>query len=181
MKNIQVSDETFLRLQALAEPFVDTPESVIVKALDVFQKKQVQTTPNAPPSNKYTDLSELPSMAHTRPLSFLLDNKKVHQKKWNALNHLVHVAVAKLVGIEKLLLTTKANMKRGRVEGFDFINDLGCSIQRSDSDITVKQIAYLVDTYDMDCEIDFEWKDNGKSHFSGQTGTIILNNFSKGL
>jgi hypothetical protein len=187
MKNIQVSDEIFLRLQSLAEPFVDTPETVIVKALDAFEKKV--TNAEAPFNSAkvaashriFKGLNELPSMAHTRPVSFYLDSKKVTQNKWNALNHYIHIAVAKLVGIERLVSTTKANLKKGRVEGFDFIDDLGCSIQRSDSDLTVKQIAHLVYTFDLDCEIKFEWKDNGKSQFSGQNGKIVLNNFSKGL
>ena len=94
---ITLSDETFSKLQALAKPFVDTPESVI-SALAEAELGRRGPTGNGNSraevrSNSMLKLSPdaHENLTHTRILSAKIDGRPLHRPKWNGMLDQIHV------------------------------------------------------------------------------------------
>jgi len=191
---IDISDELFARLQKLATPFVDTPETVIVKAINLLEKSihqpkggKIPSSPRptspSPQSLKFKSYDELPSLKHTRPIQMLANHNTLQESTWNGLNQKIHILAASIIGINELLEISKANLIRGKKEenGFDYMSKIGCSIQRSDASTTVKQICHLAKELDLILEITFEWKDHEDAAIPGKKATLEITPTSKGL
>lgn len=193
---IEISAELFSRLQKLAEPFVDTPESVIERAISNLEKQNVMPQVRKPPKSspepkgmssvksfEFYSLDELPAVKHTRPTKAIIDGIECTENTWNGLNHWVHTRAAVMIGVDELLLVSKANIARGirDEKGFDYLPKIGCSIQRSDAATTIRQICHLAEALDFKMSIFFEWKTHEEAQYPGQSASLVIGPKSEGI
>lgn len=187
---IEISEELFARLQKLAVPFVDTPETVIERAISLLEgtsSAHKSVSNNQPRQNQsiktYKSYEALPSVKHTKPKSIIIDGVEFTDSKWSGVNHWVHTRAAALVGIDELVSLSKANIKKGVKEenGFDYLPKIGCSIQRSDASTTLRQICHLANELDFNVSIFFEWKDHDEAAYPSESGCLELSPLSKGI
>lgn len=187
---IEISEELFTRLQKLAVPFVDTPETVIEKAISMLEGTSItdKNVSNNQARQKhsiktYKSYEALPSVKHTKPKSVVIDGVEFTDSKWSGVNHWVHTRAAAIVGIDELISLSKANIKRGIKEenGFDYLPKIGCSIQRSDASTTLRQICHLAKELDFNVSIFFEWKDHEEAAYPAESACLELIPLSKGI
>lgn len=187
---IEISEELFTRLQKLAVPFVDTPESVVERAISLLEMRSSAQEngaikPSTPSLSKrvFKSYESLPSVKHTKPKKIVIDTLDYADNTWSGINHWVHTRAAAIVGIDALVSLSKANIKKGIKEenGFDYLPKIGCSIQRSDASTTLRQICHLVKELDFNVSIDFEWKEHNEATYPGESACLELTPFSKGI
>lgn len=186
---IEISEELFLRLQKLAVPFVDTPETVIERAVSLlertsFDHKYVTSTTQQNQTDKvYKSYESLPSVKHTKPKKIVMDSVEYADNTWSGINHWIHTRAAAILGIDELVTLSKANIKKGVKEenGFDYLPKIGCSIQRSDASTTLRQICHLVKELDFHVSIFFEWKEHDEAAFPAESARLELSPLSKGI
>jgi hypothetical protein len=109
------------RLKMLAEPFVDTPDTVVTRLLDHFDRTQVpppstgQRQTEGPPSlplQRYDPLSP-PGLTHTKVLSAIVDGRSA--ANWNDLVDQAHLAAMRRVNDANSLWTlSKSQTHKGR-------------------------------------------------------------------
>ena len=166
-----MSTETYQKLQALAEPFVDTPDTVITKLVEQALAKQQEDKPGYRPPRSSNGLNINPDaadVAHTRLLSASIGGKVLERPNWNKLTRQVHaIALASLGSFKKLEQATAANVREGRYEqhGFEFIPGANISVQGIDATSAWLNTLGLARTINLPIAVEFEWrKKKGAAH-----------------
>lgn len=172
--HIQVSDETFARMQALAVPLVDTPDSIILRALVALEGSGGADRGGEPSAHSFNPAVP-PSLSHTTLKSVALAGIRFERSEtsWNNLM-IEAIREAARRGWSKLdlALGLTVNSTPGRREdsGYKYIEDVDLSVQGQDANSAWRQ------TYDLACrvgfpiEAEFVWQDNPKAAMPGATG-----------
>lgn len=178
---VTLSDPTFAMLQALARPFVDTPESVIAGLADEELKRRAATpSRNAP--GLLTDDAALKldpdrheSLTHAKLLSASFDGKDLHRPKWNGLlDHLHIVARQRLGSFEALQKISGAHLRPGRYEddGFHYLADADLSIQGVDSNLAWSHSLGIARHLRTPLRVRFEWRHKEGAARPGQVAIL---------
>jgi hypothetical protein len=193
---VEISEETYRKLQALAVPFVDTPESVIRRAVDamldastrVFEGGVTQFTAKSSPSSVHGDLhagapsndkvmmfesTKQPDVTHTTFLAGVVASTEVQD--WNQLSLAVHAEVFRKVGsVEALRRASTANIKPGSHfdHGFKTGKGLPFSIQGAEANKACSTAFRLAREYGIPITAEFRWQDKEKAAFPGSVGRI---------
>ena len=152
MPVIRISDDLFARLQKLAQPFVDTPASVIERTVDFYeagnppQGGSITPNSNAAPSHvvKSYDPLDAPDLTHTRLISASVNGQSA--KTWNDFVHAAtREAATKVKHLDDLRGVTLSNIAIGKkeTEGFQFLGDVKVSIQNVDANHAWKNTLHL--------------------------------------
>lgn len=180
---IEISDALFKRLQEQAVPFVDTPESVIMRALDALQFGTAEVTKTGK-LRRFRGIKEIPSVRHTRIIRAEFGCRVVTDN-WASLLRETLIYSSRLLGeINQLFEITTLNIVAGigiKEKGFEYIPEIGCSFQRCDADQTLRHLAGLCDELDLIMKINFEWRQDDKATYPGEKGEIELGPLSQGV
>lgn len=176
---IDIPESTFARLQKHARPFVDTPASVIERALDALERtgpKPATETPTAGASDKLLEFpaNSAPNLTHTRVLAASFEGHSV-QPKWNALLRHVHeVAFRRAGSFEALSKMTVARLHKGTKteEGFQPLGGLGFSIQGVAANDAWRAILHLARALGSPVEVEFEWRAKEDAQHPGRRGRM---------
>jgi hypothetical protein len=185
-RSITLSDETFARLQAYAQPFIDTPEDAIKKVLALAEGVDARpsTLAPAPPpaATAITDFNAKspPDLTHTKVLS--VDFQGVSLPKsdatWNGLlNQVIMAAHKKLPEFADLKKVIHVNMVKGKKEdeGYRYLPQAEVSVQGQDAN-AAWQTAYYASVYlDFSVEVIFTWRQKEKAAHPGVTGRLFNN------
>lgn len=176
----EITDATFERLKAHAEPLVDTIDSVINRALDALEEK----SGSGPHGSKARSIRRFnaaapPSLAHTSVKSIELCGRilKPNETYWNALLIATLREAAKRGkrrdDLSKLVL---GNCRPGRKEdeGYRFYEDLGLSIQGQDSNAAWRATFHIASKLGLPLTVTFAWLDNPKSAYPGASGMFVV-------
>jgi hypothetical protein len=174
---IEVQSSTFQRLQRLAEPFIDTPESVILRALD---KLEGGTTSNPPAlRNGKVDLvidpRSIPNLTHTKLLSADLDGKDLSGTNWNSLlDEVLRVATRAGLKSSDIQRISGVNVKQGRKtdEGYGFLEDVDLSVQGQDANAACRGIFAIARHLKIGITIEFRWREKDGSAHPGKIAKI---------
>src|SRR5438105_991733 len=104
MPTITLSDAAFAELKSLAEPFVDTPESLTAKIIhDAFCRSGAQLNGFGQPRAAQDDIRWLDpdtheNLKHTRLISATVDGQPIHRPKWNGLHEHLHILAYRRLG-----------------------------------------------------------------------------------
>ena len=147
MPNIEISQGTFLRLQAYATPLVDTAETALAKVLDLADgasKKDSGATPTSTP----IQFPSAPDLSHTVLTSASINGKALMpgQCNWNAfLLAMVEEAAPLLPQGVKMDEVIVVNHVAGQKEdsGYKFLKSVGLSIQGQNSNNAWKAIEHI--------------------------------------
>jgi hypothetical protein len=178
---VDLAEATFQRLQAVAKPFVDTPETVIIRLLDAHESalkersSSVQTddgvqlfNPHTPPDLTFTKVVKAEFCGRT------LDRGDTN---WNGL---LDVAVRKAKAVSRSSSDLKrliaVNFVEGAktVEGFRFLSDVGISVQGQDSNGAWRAIHHVAQQLRCEVRVTFVWRDKESAAFPGATGQFIV-------
>jgi hypothetical protein len=183
---INVSPNLFAQLQTIAEPFVDTPETVIQKCVEFYlsnaiSHKVIGKTPVPPPS---VDAGYMavhpdapPDLSFTRPMSIELDGVNFDKGSlyWNPLMfELVRIAGTKVKGdhLKQMLLCNFVDGEANAAQGYRYIKEAGISVQGQAANPAWKTIYHLVKTLGLTLDVVFMWEDKPKAAFPGKTARM---------
>ena len=139
--SIEVSSQTFARLQALAVPLVDNPETVINRLIDFFEGREGAPAPvsgggGGDRIRQFSPVSP-PHLTHTKVLAVEFCGKPLEHREanWNGLlNAAVREAKARAKSAAELKQLVIIPFVDGQKtnEGYRFLSDIGISIQGQD-------------------------------------------------
>ena len=178
MHQVQITQETFARLQSHAVPLVDTIETVINRALDALEG---EGKPASKPSKGGFDPSAPPSLSFTTVRSATVAGIKqqANETYWNSvLINAVKFAAKKGLSPTQIAELVVVNNVVGEKDsnGYKYIKEAGISVQGQDANAAWKAIYHLATKIEMEVEISFVWQSNPKAAFPGQTGKLTILN-----
>ncbi|MDX0525153.1 T4SS efffector SepA family protein [Sinorhizobium meliloti] len=179
MPEITLSDQVFARIKAQAEPFVDTPESVIIRLLEFYEGGKATYDLGAV---KIFDPKNPPNLRHTTVIKAIVNGValKSQETNWNAV---LLVLIRKLAedgmkpeDIENRLVCNTSLGERTD-SGYKFIREAGLSIQGLDANNAWRAIQVLASVTNQTVNIDFKWQNKEGVEMAGATGTLIVNQY----
>jgi hypothetical protein len=180
---INVSQSLFDKLKELAEPFVDTPESVVTRCVDFYISKHGSVN-EEPVKAQIGDAGAMvfaadaaPDLTFTRPLSIKLDGFP-YQKidlYWNALLFDVVAKAASMIKsketLKKIMLVNYIDGESSE-KGYRFIASAGLSVQGQDSNAAWKAAMHIIKAVHMNIDVLFMWENKDKAAHPGKTGRM---------
>jgi hypothetical protein len=181
LRQIEISDSTFERLQELAKPLVDTSDSVIVRLIDNYEKYKftsiTEDNVRLQYSTKTFDCGDAPNLTHTKVVNAQLNGNTLGNKSnWNnLLSEAVVLAAGHCKTDEDLRRAIIINFVKGRKEdsGYHFLSKINLSIQGQSAGDAWKAIWHIVKRFHISIEVDFVWHAKPDAAFPGEAGRFI--------
>ncbi len=173
---IEILDSDFPRLQSLAEPFVDTPASVITKLLDTYAS-QVATLRSDDQSDRHGTyaIDALPPLTHAKVMGGHFDGERPLKPNWDSfVRHSLIEVIKKSGSVDELRRLSGANVHDGRFEehGYKYVPEHRFSFQGVSAEDAVKIVGRCARALGASFEIEFVWRDKPDAHRPGERGTI---------
>jgi hypothetical protein len=177
MPQIDVQNSTLERLKKLAEPFVDTPETVILRGIDALEALTRGVQPITQPSS--IDLSidprNIPNLTHTKLLLAKLNGKTFPRPKWNSVLDEILIRARK-AGLKAgdIQRICSINVKEGKKtdEGYSYLEDINLSIQGQDSNAACRGIVTMARHLKIRVELEFMWREKDGAAHPGKVATL---------
>jgi len=176
---ISISEGLFGRLQQHAVAFVDTPETVISRALDALE---AGTDVSPRPTGGYRDFNPAspPNLAFTTVKKITLGEVtfKKGETYWNPLMFTcVREAAKKGLSPSQIgaLMVVPHVVGKKEDNGYVFIEEAGVSVQGQASNGAWKQAHHLVVALQIPLVVEFVWQNNEKAAHPNVTGTFKVN------
>lgn len=179
MRKIAIQQATFERLQRHAQPLVDTPESVIIRALDALDRLGVEHVPNgqlAAPEQQL-DASALPDLTHTTILDASIAGKPIAELKWNLLRDKMLWHATKRAGsFENLQHLFPDKLVKGRKEdkGFQYLPEIDISVRRQNANNACHAMVTAAQALGISLNIGIMWQPKEAAAYPGERGRIII-------
>jgi len=176
---IEISDELFARMQAFAAPLVDTPETIISRALSALEAGNGLARHDLGSKTRSFNPAAPPSLAHTTPKRMVLAGRVLPRAEtyWNTLM-LEVIRRARDEGLtpNQLLSALSVNSVAGEkdLNGYKFLSDVGISVQGQDANSAWRQTYDLATTIGVAVEVEFVWQDTPKAAMPGVTGRFTV-------
>ena len=178
---IQIAEPTFERLQSHAQPLIDTPDSVINRALDALER--ISTTPTSPAlpepatSERTVDSLALPDLKHTKVLDAAIDGAAIARPNWNGLlDRLIVLAMKRLNDFQQLQRICPVNMVEGRKEdeGYSFLAEAGISVQGQAANTACRSLVAIARSLHVSIEITFLWRAKEGAAHPGERARLVI-------
>lgn len=178
--SITVSDSTFGKLQKLATPFVDTPESVVARLAEAAIDQsgrigRLRVDETAGEAAIRLDADRHESLTHARLISASVDGKELHRPKWNTMLDQLHVVGKKRLGsVDALRKVSSARIRPGRYEeeGYHFVPDADLSIQGTEANVAWDYSLGLARHLKVSITAKFEWRHKDGAAHPGKMGLL---------
>jgi len=180
---IRIPDSLFARLQKHAKPLVDTPVTVIERAVDALDELERRPRTRAAgrrerdndelPAAKSYNPNRPPDLTHAKLLNAEFNGKPA--TNWNDLVEVAHRhASGRFKTYDALRAATKSNIVRGERtdSGFRFVPDLDVSIQGIDADIAWRNALHLAQQLNVSIRVEFEWRNKPGAAKPGKRGLL---------
>ena len=177
MPQIAVEQSTFERLEQHARPFVDTPDSVIVRALDALDQSEPTLGPTQERSVEamtFGPSGPLPDVKHTRMLAASIDGRPVKSNWNNVLRHMLIRAKEHYGDFEQLRRRCAVNIvpRAKDDDGYRPLPEAGLSYQGVNANAAANAIVALAKDIGAALDVDFEWRDKEQAAHPGHRGRI---------
>jgi len=173
---IDIADSDFPRLQAMAQPFVDTPASVITRLLDLYEGGlSAPTSPERFPDTKRHSLENLPPLTHTKVMDGHFDGAKPSKFNWDGfVRHALIQTLGATGSIDGLRRASGANIKGAKFEnqGYKFVPSHNFSFQGVSAEDAAKIIGRCARSLKVPFKIEFVWRDKPDAFRPGERGFI---------
>jgi len=178
MPQIDIQSSTFELLKKLAEPFVDTPETVILRALKLLESGGANGT-SAPtsPFDLVIDSRNIPNLTHTKLITAKFDDKVLPSAKWNsALDDMLVRARKAGLKATQIQNICGVNVKEGKKndEGYSYIEEFDFSIQGQDSNAACRGIVAMAKYLKISVSLEFMWRDKDGAAHPGKTARLAF-------
>ena len=195
MISIEISQETYSRLQQKAVPFKDSPETVIARLLNEGERNMTDPRPPTPdlgldgsPSKLGSEVVSAditiknpfdpPSLKHTKVLRAEVDGRQISKANWaNVRQSLVDIALRQQgYSLRQLLEVCPINAQEGKKadEGYTHYKDLGVSIQGQDSNHTWQAAAALARALGLSVKVWFQWRTKPDARYPGKRSLLAI-------
>lgn len=177
MPQIDVQNSTLERLKKLAEPFVDTPETVVLRGLDALEAltRGVRQPPQSNSVDLIVDPRNIPNLTHTKLLSAKLDGKTFPRPKWNSVldETLIRARKAGLKASD-IQRVCSINVKEGKKtdEGYSYLKDINLSVQGQDSNAACRGIVAMARHLKIRIELEFLWREKDGAAQPGKVAAL---------
>ena len=176
---LSISEGLFGRLQQHAVAFVDTPETVIARALDALESKN-EPEPKPADGPRSFDPASPPNLAFTTVKKITLDGKTLTKGEtyWNPLMFIcVRLAASKGLPPQQIgdLMVVPHVVGEKTNDGYVFIHEAGVSVQGQASNGAWKQAHHIATSLNIPLAVDFVWQNNEKSALPNVSGRFEVN------
>jgi hypothetical protein len=180
MRQVELTDSTFKRLQDLAEPLVDTIETVIEKLLDAHGQKPSGQNGNLHPAQtapvpRFFDAISPPDLTHTKLLSAKLNGQYLREVKWNQLLvEAIRLAKKRASTNDELRRLIPVNFVTGKrdTDGYHFYPDIGLSVQGQEAKTAWQAAYHIARQLGVSIEAEFQWRVKDGATYPGVTGRL---------
>ena len=179
--SVELSSQTFARLQTHAVPLVDNIETVITRLIDFYEAKDgapVATLGKGAGSKirQFNPLSP-PDLTHTKVLAVEFCGLSLEhgQANWNGLlNATVREAKGRVKSVGELKqFVTIPHIEGKKIdEGYRFLSELGISIQGQDANGAWKAACHIAQKLTLPLGVTFVWREKEGAAFPGVTGRL---------
>jgi hypothetical protein len=182
--SVELSSQTFARLQALAVPLVDNAETVINRLIDFFEAREGAPAPASSEGGRRNEIQQFspvspPHLTHTKVLAVEFCGKPLEHRETNW-NGLLNAAVreakarAKSAGELKQLVIIPFMDGQKTDEGYRFLSDIGISIQGQDSNGSWKAVRHIAQKRGLQLSVTFRWREKEGAAFPSVTGRLSI-------
>lgn len=177
MPEITLEHTTFQRLQQHAKPLVDTPDTVINRAMDALEKLEEPTALSARQntSEREIDPRIIPNLTHTKVLDASIDGEVIQKPNWNSLLDLILIRVMnQLSDFNEVQKLCPVNMVKGRKEGegYRHLPEIDISVQGLDANTACRTVVGAAKGLGIELDIGFLWRPNKKAAYPGERGRV---------
>ena len=181
--SVELSSQTFTRLQTHAVPLVDNIETVITRLIDFYEARDGAPV-DAPADGaggkvrQFNPLSP-PVLTHTKVLAVEFCGKPLEhsQANWNGLlNATVREAKGRAKStteLKQLVVIPHTDGKKVD-EGYRFLSELGFSIQGQDANGAWKAACHIAQRLALPLAVTFVWREKEGAAFPGVTGRLSI-------
>jgi hypothetical protein len=177
MRQIEIFESDFPRLQALAVPFVDSPATVITKLLD---ERQGATIAPAGGANRSIDAlvfgpESVPPLRHTKVMSATFDQQNTPRATWDSLVRSALLRTKRSYGsIDELRRVSGSNIVSGSKidDGYKPVEGEGFSFQGLSAEDAIKVVVRCARALRCPFSVEFVWRDKEGAHRPGRRGVI---------
>jgi hypothetical protein len=181
--SIEISPQTFARLQACAVPLVDNIETVITRLIDFYEAREGASVPGsgaeaASEVRQFNPLSP-PNLTHTKVLAVEFCGRPMEHRQANW-NGLLDAAVreakihAKSTSELKQLIIIPFAEGPKTDEGFRFLSDVGVSVQGQDANGAWRGACHIAQRLGLAIAATFVWREKEGAAFPGVTGRLSV-------
>lgn len=176
---IRISDDTFLMLQKIAQPLVDTPDTAIRRALAAYLASEKKVEPHQLTKQGTNEVNLFipdspPNLTHTSFLGGKVGAVGVN--KWNYLLLEAHAQAYLALGrnLAELQKVSEANIRKGNFSesGFKPVGDFGFSIQGVEANKAWGISLKLAKKFKFPISIEFRWQQKEGAAFPGEVGRL---------
>lgn len=178
MPTLEISEHNLQRLQALATPFVDTPDMVIERLLDAYEDSASSSVPR---ENKLQfeglklDPDSPDDLSFTRIRSASFAGKEISRPNWNKLVRIAHQeAKARLGSFRELAAITIANIEEGQLDeyGFHYVPEADISVQGLAANVAWQCSLKLARHIGVPVRVVVEWQNKEEAAHPGRRGLL---------
>ena len=182
---VNLSNQLYAKLQSVAVPFVDTPETAIEKALDFYINKKGSSDANAQSLvqndiEMKVDPDNPPDLSFTRPMAIEVEGMSLSKGDlyWNPLMYkIIAMAAAKLGNtddLKKILLCNYMDGPGKPGTGYHLVPGTKLSVQGQAANPAWKTIAHVAKKMGFTLDVTFVWESNPKAAYPGKTATMSV-------
>lgn len=177
---IELPDELFSKLQKHAIPFIDTPISVIERALVALEAGDEEpTSRRGSPEARTFNPSAPPSLTFTSPQTATVAGLTLPKSEtyWNAIMFaVIREAARRGQSTRDIIDLITVNSEPGRREdnGFKYLEEAGLSIQGQDANGAWRQAHVIASSFGIPVEVKFAWQNNPKAAMPNVTGSFFV-------
>jgi hypothetical protein len=171
---IEIDAGDFDRLKALAEPFVDTPATVVRRLLDSYTAVAPRLTK---PEVYRKRFSEIPPLTFAKVLAGRIGSRRPEKSTWDSLLVLaLETAKKELNDFSSLRRVSGANIVDGRKEddGYKYLVKLSLSYQGVSAEDAMRIVNRICKSLGLSWEIEFEWREKDGAFLPGQRAKISM-------
>lgn len=175
--SIDLPDDLFSKLQKHAVPFIDTPVTVIERALRALEEGDEEPVATGPDEDRTFNPAAPPDLAFSKPRKATVDGRALpnSQAYWNNVMLAVIKAAAKHgVSTEDLLALITVNCEAGERHdnGFSYVQEAGLSIQGQNANGAWRQTYVIASSVGIPVEVIFAWQNNPKAAMPNTLGSF---------
>ena len=184
MRQIDVEERDWVRLQGYAKPFEDTPASVVSRVLDFYERNHEERSRDAWNEAWVADYGphSLPPLRHAKVLSADVQGQTPDKRTWDAiLRHVLLRVCADVGSVERLRTISGANVEEGLKtdDGYKHIAEENFSYQGVSADDAVKIINRSASYLNVPVRVEVEWRHKDGAYRPGERARIMLGSGGK--
>ena len=181
-----ISEENFKRIQRLAEPLVDTLDTVLGRILDSYEagadgRKIINPPTSAgamlPIERPYPSFAP-PDLTHTKVTFASVGRRALDTPTWNSLlDESVRLARRQLTDFPAVKKISLVNLMEGEKtdDGYHFLQDIGVSVQGQSANDAWRAIAHIARALGHGVQVHFFWRNKEKALRPGEGGFFGIN------